>query len=75
MQALWISREACREFALRYSWENSARQFIGHVQKIAVGAKREAEAAISIAATAPQNPDGQGFSPDRNPRVTHEHSV
>ena len=30
MQALWISREACREFALRYSWENSARQFIGH---------------------------------------------
>ncbi len=37
MQALWISREACREFALRYSWENSARQFIGHAKKVAVG--------------------------------------
>src|SRR5271168_243352 len=35
MQALWISREACREFALRYSWENSARQFIGHAEKVA----------------------------------------
>jgi glycosyltransferase involved in cell wall biosynthesis len=33
--ALRISREACREFALRYSWENSARQFIGHVRKVA----------------------------------------
>jgi 1,2-diacylglycerol 3-alpha-glucosyltransferase/glucuronosyltransferase len=33
--ALQISREACREFALRYSWENSARQFIGHVRKVA----------------------------------------
>ena len=38
MQALWISREACREFALHYSWENSARQFIGHAHKVAVGA-------------------------------------
>ena len=35
MQALWISRESCREFALHYSWENSARQFIGHARKIA----------------------------------------
>src|SRR5579863_6447803 len=38
MQALWISRESCREFALRYSWENSARQFIGHARKIDIGA-------------------------------------
>ena len=37
MQALWISRESCREFALHYSWENSARQFIGHARKIALG--------------------------------------
>ena len=52
MQALWISRESCREFALRYSWENSARQFIGHARKIATGAAAEAEVAIPIAETA-----------------------
>jgi glycosyltransferase involved in cell wall biosynthesis len=52
MQALWISRESCREFALRYSWECSARQFIGHAKKVAMGAAREAETAIAIAETA-----------------------
>ena len=52
MQALWISRETCREFALRYSWENSARQFIGHAHKVAVSAAREAGAAIAVVATA-----------------------
>src|SRR5262249_49103845 len=31
LQALRISRDACRAFALNYSWENSARQFIGHL--------------------------------------------
>jgi glycosyltransferase involved in cell wall biosynthesis len=74
MQALWISREACREFALRYSWVNSARQFIGHVHKVAVGATQEAELTIPIAETAPQ-PDGQTLVPGRNTGVTHEHSV
>jgi glycosyltransferase involved in cell wall biosynthesis len=68
MQALWISREACREFALRYSWENSARQFIGHARKVALGAAREAEIAIPIAETAPQ-PDGQTLVPVCNPKV------
>lgn len=29
--ALSLSREACRNFALERSWENSARQFIGNV--------------------------------------------
>src|ERR1700691_1289434 len=48
MQALWISREACREFALRYSWENSARQFIGHAHKVAQGGARKPEAAMPI---------------------------
>jgi glycosyltransferase involved in cell wall biosynthesis len=33
--ALNISRDACRAFALECSWEKSARQFIGHVQKVA----------------------------------------
>jgi glycosyltransferase involved in cell wall biosynthesis len=38
MDALLISRESCRQFALRYSWDNSARQFIGHAHKVARGA-------------------------------------
>jgi glycosyltransferase involved in cell wall biosynthesis len=33
--ALRVSRQACRAFALSHSWENSARQFIGHVCKVA----------------------------------------
>ena len=37
IEALRISRAACRTFALKYSWESSARQFIGHVQKVATG--------------------------------------
>ena len=74
MQALWISREACREFALRYSWENSARQFIGHAHKVALGGPREAEAAIPLAETA-TDPGGQTLVPGCNTRVTHEHSV
>src|ERR1700733_4336999 len=74
MQALWISREACREFALRYSWENSARQFIGHAHKVAVGGAREPEPATPIAAPA-QDTAGQPLVPGCNTRVTHEHSV
>jgi glycosyltransferase involved in cell wall biosynthesis len=31
IRALSISREACRNFALERSWENSARQFIGNL--------------------------------------------
>jgi glycosyltransferase involved in cell wall biosynthesis len=31
LRALGISREACRNFALENSWENSARQFIGNL--------------------------------------------
>ena len=37
IEALTLSREACRAFALNYSWENSARQFIGHARKVAIG--------------------------------------
>src|SRR5204862_1471633 len=32
LDALKMSRQACRAFALERSWENSARQFIAHVQ-------------------------------------------
>ena len=31
LRALQMSREACRNFALERSWENSARQFIGNL--------------------------------------------
>ena len=51
MQALQVSREACRTFALNYSWENSARQFIGHVRKVAAGGSREAELALTMTET------------------------
>jgi len=50
--ALQISREACREFALRYSWENSARQFIGHVRKVANHGAEAAHSAEPAAAAA-----------------------
>jgi hypothetical protein len=72
MQALWISRESCREFALRYSWENSARQFIDHARKIATGS--EAEMTIPISESEPP-PAEQMLVPGCNTRVTHEHSV
>jgi glycosyltransferase involved in cell wall biosynthesis len=50
IEALRVSREACRTFALNRSWENSARQFIGHVQKAATGVVREPQARIAMAA-------------------------
>jgi glycosyltransferase involved in cell wall biosynthesis len=37
LAALDLSRDACRSFALQYSWENSARQFIGHLRDVATG--------------------------------------
>jgi glycosyltransferase involved in cell wall biosynthesis len=46
MEALALSRDACRKFALDYSWENSAWQFLGHVRKVA--GSRELEAAMTI---------------------------
>jgi glycosyltransferase involved in cell wall biosynthesis len=49
--ALQISRDTCRTFALSRSWENSARQFIGHVRKVAANGYRDAEPA-PLAATA-----------------------
>jgi len=35
LKALDLPRKACREFALHYSWENSARQFVGHARRVA----------------------------------------
>jgi len=82
MQALWLSREACREFALRYSWENSARQFIGHARNVAAASASRAELAVPIAAsatdTAPEAAHESGgpiLVPGCNTKVTHEHSI
>jgi glycosyltransferase involved in cell wall biosynthesis len=37
LKALEISRQACRDFALQYSWENCARQFIDHLRDVPTG--------------------------------------
>jgi glycosyltransferase involved in cell wall biosynthesis len=52
LSALKISREACRAFALRHSWDNSARQFIGHVHKVAIGRADEPQVAEPATLTA-----------------------
>ncbi len=52
MEALRISRDACRSFALGYSWENSARQFVGHIRKVATGGSRKSEVAMTITGAA-----------------------
>lgn len=51
MAALQLSRVACRNFALNYSWENSARQFISHVRKVTNGNSREVETAMAVSET------------------------
>jgi glycosyltransferase involved in cell wall biosynthesis len=52
LQALTLSRDACRAFALNHSWENSARQFIGHLRPIESGRSRQSRAPMTVAATA-----------------------
>jgi glycosyltransferase involved in cell wall biosynthesis len=37
LEALKVSKATCREFALTYSWENSARQFLSHLHRVAKG--------------------------------------
>ena len=77
MQALWISRETCREFALRYSWENSARQFVSHARKVAAGSVAAAKSARLLGQASPDS-EAQTLLPgcDTNEsRMTHEHSV
>jgi glycosyltransferase involved in cell wall biosynthesis len=52
LDALKLSRADCRAFALNYSWENSARQFIGHARKVATGDSGEPQLAGTITETA-----------------------
>jgi hypothetical protein len=44
LAALDVSREGCRTFALSRSWETSARQFIGHIDRIVSARSRAARA-------------------------------
>src|SRR5215467_8189993 len=76
MQALWISRDACREFALRYSWENSARQFVSHARKVVIAVVGENRATAPL--QAPVHSEPQTLVPDSDrstTRMTHEHSL
>jgi glycosyltransferase involved in cell wall biosynthesis len=52
IEALKLPRDACRTFALECSWETSARQFLGHVRKVASGNSREFESAMTVTETA-----------------------
>jgi glycosyltransferase involved in cell wall biosynthesis len=42
LAALDVSRPACREFALEFSWERCARQFIGHLHNVTPGRRAPA---------------------------------
>ena len=48
LRALELPREACRKFAMDYSWENSARQFVNHARKVA-DKTRDLETAATVA--------------------------
>src|ERR1700722_11791551 len=52
IEALKLPRHACRQFALECSWENSARQFLGHVRQVASGNSREFKTAMTVTETA-----------------------
>ena len=52
LAALALSRETCRAFALNYSWDNSARQFIGHLQTLAPGHRAHGATSVAVAASA-----------------------
>jgi glycosyltransferase involved in cell wall biosynthesis len=52
LEALRIPREACRAFALKFSWENSAHQFIGHVRKIVTPGNVKSNAGAAVVAAA-----------------------
>jgi glycosyltransferase involved in cell wall biosynthesis len=50
ISALNISREACRDFALAHSWENSARQFIANLSQLQTGRATRSHPRLSRAA-------------------------
>ena len=52
LEALKMPRDACREFALTHSWDNSARQFIGHMNRIATRNDDRSQLHSSVTAAA-----------------------
>jgi glycosyltransferase involved in cell wall biosynthesis len=50
MEALQVSRAACRDFALTRSWDTSARQFLGHVNQILHRSRGAAVAPLAVEA-------------------------
>ena len=49
VRALSISRQACRDFALSYSWESSARQFIGNLSQLQTGRSKRSQGRLTNA--------------------------
>jgi len=45
MGALHVSRKSCRSFALGRSWEASAKQFLGHIERVVIDRSRPPQAA------------------------------
>jgi glycosyltransferase involved in cell wall biosynthesis len=47
LEALKLSRDACRAFALQHTWETSARQFLAHARSVTLDAFAEARVAYA----------------------------
>ena len=52
LEALTMSRQACRDHALAHSWENSARQFIANIKRIVPGHAGRSPLHSAVAAAA-----------------------
>jgi glycosyltransferase involved in cell wall biosynthesis len=52
LDALKMSRQACRDYALTHSWENSARQFVGNIKRIVPGNAGRSPSPSVVTATA-----------------------
>lgn len=52
LDALKMSRTACREYALAHSWENSARQFVANIKRIVPGSSEHAPLHSAVPAAA-----------------------
>lgn len=51
-EALKMSRQACRDYALAHSWEHSARQFVGNVRRIVPTPSDQSQFHSGVTATA-----------------------
>ena len=50
LAALNIDRQKCRDFALAHSWDSSARQFLGHAERVAtLGSRMRALTSVGVA--------------------------